>query len=1146
MNFCHLHVHTSYSLLDGHCSIDKLLDKVVEFGMDSIAITDHGVMYGVVEFYKKCKKRNIKPIIGCEVYVSKFDHKIKNQTNKKYNHLILLAETQEGYQNLIKIVSEGFINGFYYKPRIDKQYLREHNKGIIALSACLNGEVSTKILEDDINSAIEVVKEYVDIFGKNNFFLEVQDHGLKEDIKIRNSILELHRITGVEIVATNDVHYVEKSDYYYQEILSCISTGSKMSDKDRFKLPSHEFYLKSQDEMNEIFNDMDNAIINSLKIAERCNVNLKFHQMHLPQFFKTPDGFSNKDFLEFLVFNGLKSRYKEITEEIKNRAEMELQTIVEMGFVDYFLIVWDFIRFSRENNIPVGPGRGSAAGSIVAYSLKITNIDPIKYQLIFERFLNPQRVSMPDIDIDFDYERRDKVVEYVIKTYGKDHVSQIITFGRMQARNSIRDVGRVLDINFSKVDKIAKMIPQSIGITIEKALEINPSLKKFYEEDDEIKKLINSAMSIEGLPRHTSIHAAGVLISKDPITDIVPLSRSNGILVTQFNMIEIEELGLLKMDFLGLRTLTVINKTIQKISENRKIKVKIDEVDITDKKVIDLFNKAETIGIFQFESIGMRNFLKELKPTEFDDLIAANSLFRPGPMNEIKTYIENKNNTKKIKYIDPKLKPILSVTYGTIVYQEQVMQIVQQLAGFSLGEADNLRRAMSKKNMKLMKEYRSLFVFGNETGSGSNYIKGCINNGVSEENANKIYDLMIDFAKYAFNKSHSVAYSFVAFQTAYLKCYFPQEYMSSLISSVTDDTSKISLYINESKRIGIKIMPPNINESNFSFTPYNNEILFGLSGIKNVGNEFIKQILNEREKGKFSSFDNFITRIVNKGKNYINKKAIESLIKAGCFDCLGISRAKLLTIYEDIFISITNNSKFNVSGQLTLTEMIDKDYKENKYDIKDNNEKNYPKNNILKMEKEVLGFYVSDHPLSIYKESLKEFINFNLDVKNFKNYNQLDNKIVTCAGIIYSIKEKLTKNNRLMAFSYLEDLSGKIEVIIFPEVYEKFSDVILEDEILLVKGTLKSSDTEVKLIADELIEINNLISEKTLYLRMKYDKYKTVRNFLNKNHGITPVVINFYDKNKNVRLNKNLWIKENKTVLENLKNILGKENVDLI
>ena len=1141
--FTHLHLHTEYSLLDGYSRIDKLLDKCLDLGMDSVAITDHGSMYGVIEFYKQATKKGIKPIIGCEVYVSEKDHKIKDPTNKRYYHLILLAENEIGYKNLVKIVSEAYVNGFYYKPRVSFDFIKAHTEGLIALSACLNGEVNQRILENDMEAAISTAKKYEDAFGKGNYFLEIQDHGIPEQKQVNKGVAYLHRKLGIEMVATNDVHYIEREDSYLQDVLLCIQTGALVKDENRMRMPNREFYLKDPDTMSEIFKDYERAVENTTKIADRCKLEIKFHEPHLPYYTKLPEGLSNLDYLKLLVNQGISKKYKNPTSEIVERVKKEIEVINSMGYVDYFLIVWDFVNYARNNDIAVGPGRGSAAGSIVSYALDITQIDPIKYNLIFERFLNPERVSMPDIDIDFDYVLREKVVEYVNDLYGRDHVSQIITFGRMQARNAIRDVGRVLDIAYGKVDTIAKQIPATIGMTIDKALEESDSFRASYHKDAESKRLIDTARKLEGLPRHTSIHAAGVVISKDPLTEIIPLALSNDLVVTQFDMTEIEELGLLKMDFLGLRNLTVIKDTIKDIKKNYGLDIDIENIDVNDKNVIKQFNKAQTIGLFQFESAGMRAFLKNLKPTVFDDLIAANSLFRPGPMDEIPKYIHNKNNPEDVSFLDEKLRPILGVTYGIIVYQEQVMQIVQQLAGYSLGEADNLRRAMSKKKMSVMEENRDIFINGKVDEDGQILIPGAIRNGVDKKAANTIYDEMISFAKYAFNKSHSAAYSLVAVQTAYLKHYYPEEYMANLISSVMDQSSKLYLYVSETKRLGIEVLAPDINKSYGPFEVADKKIIFGLSGIKNLGANLIAATIKAREAGgEFINFKNFLERVEDVDSRALNKKGIESLIKAGAFDSLGYTRSSLMAIYEKAIATVHDNNKINVTGQINLLDMAgDVDTR----DIDMPNIAEYPKNIKLKLEKEVLGFYISEHPLSENAEALENIVNFTTDYRENLDERQmarLDGKYVTMAGILNNKKELTTKKRDLMAFASLEDMYGNIEMVIFPSTYKQYRNLIEDDNVLIVKGKLQTDESDVKLLASVFIDIKKT-NLSTLYLKMNFIEYNEIKGLILSHKGNNPVKIYFEDKKKLVSLDPKLYFEINDANIKILEDRLGKENV---
>ncbi len=1162
--FTHLHVHTEYSLLDGAARISELIKKVKELNMESIAITDHGVMYGIVEFYKQAKKAGIKPIIGCEVYVSERKCTDKDpQKDKNQYHLVLLAENQEGFKNLLKIVSEGFVNGFYYKPRIDYDILRKYSRGIIALSACLAGEVQYHLLNTSYSKAVQKALIYKEIFGENNFFLELQDHGMEEQKVINKGLVKMSKELEISLVATNDIHYINREDAKFHDILLCVQT-QKTIDEDRMRFPSNEFYLKSYEEMVKLF--PKESLENTVKIAERCNVELDFDTVHLPEF-KVPTGYTKQKYLRELCQKGLISRYKNITQEIQDRLDYELGVIEQMGYVDYFLIVWDFIKYSKDNNIMVGPGRGSAAGSLVAYTLKITNIDPLKYNLIFERFLNPERVSMPDIDIDFCYERREEVIDYVIRKYGEEKVAQIITFGTMAARGSIRDVGRALNMTYGEVDYIAKQIPMSIGMTIEKALEINKEFKELYETDDKVRELIDAARKVEGLPRHTSTHAAGVLISKEPVTEYVPLSRSKDVITTQFNMIELEELGLLKMDFLGLRTLTVIRDAIDLIKKNHNKVINFDDCEYDDKEVYKMFAKAETLGIFQFESSGMRVFLKELKPTQFENIVAANALFRPGPMGQIPTYIKNRINPENVEYLHPKLEPILNVTYGCMVYQEQVMQIVRDIGGFTMGRSDLLRRAMGKKKMKVMQEERQHFIYGSKDEDGNEAIPGAIKKGVDEKTANEIYDLMIDFAKYAFPKAHSTAYAALAYETAWLKHYYPVEFMAALISSIMGNTNSVSLYIRECKRLGIEILPPDINESESKFTVKDGKIRFGLAAVKNVGTNAIINIVKTRqEKGKFVSFIDFCQKV---DSMVLNKRQIESLIKCGAFDSMNVRRSQLMAVYEKTVDSINNQRKKNIDGQVSLFDSsMGKNaitIEEKLPDINEFNEKM-----LLAMEKDMMGVYISGHPLSEYEQELNKLTTTNCsELNELKENNEnsepnikiKDGSKVIVGGIIIKKQNKITKNNNMMAFITLEDLYGTIEVIVFPRTLDTYSNYVFEDSLVLIEGNININEEEnPKLICNKikpLVKINEekLIQEKIekperkLFLKVKdsyhYKKIRTILvDTLNISQGNDPVIV--YNENSKglIKIQKCNWVNsEDKFLISELEELLGRENV---
>lgn len=1156
--FTHLHVHTEYSLLDGACRIEELVKKAKELDMTSLAITDHGAMYGVVEFFKQAKKVGIKPILGFEAYVSPRGMTDKDpQKDKNQYHLVLLAENQEGFKNIMKLCSTGFVEGYYYKPRIDHDTLKKHSKGIIALSACLAGEVQSHLLDNNYEEAKKTALKYMEIFGENNFFLEMQDHGMKEQQVVNESLIKLSSETKIKLVATNDVHYINKEDAYFHDVLLCIQIQKTTTDEDRMKFPSDEFYLKSYEEMAKLF--PEDALINTSDIADRCNVELDFNTVHLPEF-KIPKAYTKSAYFREICQEGLKERYKDVTEDIQNRLDYEINVIEQMGYVDYFLIVWDFIKYARDNEIMVGPGRGSAAGSLVAYSMKITNIDPLKYNLIFERFLNPERVSMPDIDVDFCYERREEVIEYVKRNYGKERVAQIITFGTMAARGSIRDVGRALNLSYGEVDFIAKKIPMNLGMTILSALEINKELKDLYERDLKVKKLIDIALKVEGLPRHASTHAAGVLISKREVTEYVPLSRNKDVITTQFNMIELEELGLLKMDFLGLRTLTVIRDAILLIEKNHNIKVDFSNCQYDDKEVYKMFANAETLGIFQFESSGMRAFLSELKPTEFENLSAANALYRPGPMGQIPVYIKNKLHPESVTYLHQKLEPILNVTYGCMVYQEQVMQIVRDIGGFTMGRSDLLRRAMGKKKMSVMLEERQNFIYGKSAENSEPAILGAVNNGVDEKAANDIYDLMVEFAKYAFPKAHSVAYAALAYETAWLKLHYPVEFMAALISSIMGSSGTVSLYIRECKRLKIEILPPDVNESSDKFTVENGKIRFGLAAVKNVGTNVIAEIIRAREnKGKFISFTDFCTKV---DQSVLNKRQIESLIKCGAFDFLEVKRSQLMAIYEKTIDTVSNQRKRNIEGQFSLFD----DAVAASMDITSDEEMpNLPEYNekiLLAMEKEMVGVYLSGHPLSEYEKELEKSATINTsEIADMRESEEdkhvIDGSKVVLGGIIIKKQNKITKNNNMMAFITLEDLYGTVEGIIFPKIYEKFKDIIYEDNIILIEGTLDVSEEEApKLICNKITELKKEKVENTkessyrkLYIKVENaEHYKKIKkeliNNICKYTGNDCVIIYNQQEKANMVLPMKNWVNiENVELISNLKKILGEENI---
>ncbi len=1065
--FVHLHVHTEYSLLDGANRIKDLIRRTAELGMDSIAITDHGVMFGVIDFYKEAVKNNIKPIIGCEVYTarrSRFDK--QSGVDSDQGHLVLLAKDMAGYKNLMKIVSIGFTEGYYYKPRIDFDVLERHSEGIIALSACLSGDVPRALLNNDYESARETALKLSSIFGKDNFYLELQSNGIEEQNLVNQQLIKMSRETGLPLIATNDAHYLRREDARAHEILLCIQTGKNINDEDRMRFSTDEFYIKSVDEMYRLFGNIPEALENTLKVSERCNVELEFNKLHLPAY-EVPGGVEPFEYLRHLCMNGLKHIYgRDLSNEKVERLEYELGVIRQMGYVDYFLVVWDFIKYAKDNGIMVGPGRGSAAGSLVSYTLGITSIDPLKYNLLFERFLNPERVSMPDIDIDFCYERRQEVIDYVVRKYGEDRVAQIITFGTMAARAAIRDVGRALDIPYNEVDVVAKMIPFQIGMNIEKALEINPELRAAYNEDEKVRELIDTARLLEGMPRHSSTHAAGVVISKDPINEYVPLQKNDESITTQYVMGHLEELGLLKMDFLGLRTLTVVRDAVELAKKNYNADFDINKMSMDDPAVFRLISEGRTSGVFQIESGGMTQFMKELQPVSLEDIIAGISLYRPGPMDQIPRYIRNKNNTDSIKYDHPLLKNILDVTYGCMVYQEQVMQIVRDLAGYSMGRSDLVRRAMAKKKISVMEQERQNFIHGIVDDNGNIVVKGAVRSGVDEATANKIFDEMMDFASYAFNKSHAAAYAVVAYQTAWLKCYYPVEFMAALLNSFLGSSEKVSQYVHECKNMNIEVLPPDINESSVKFTVVNGKIRFGLAAVKNVGEVPVRGIIEDKEQnGVFKSFRDFLERIDGRD---INKRCIESLIKSGAFDSFGIFRSRLVASYEKMLDGIQQNRKRNMDGQMSMFDIDSGSSKEIPVHEDYPDIKEYPPKMLLAMEKEMLGLYISGHPLKEFEDDLNTQVNlFSSSLNQNRSEvtgdgeelieelkNVYDGMPVTVGGIIASKKSKTTKNNNLMAFITLEDLYGYMEVIVFPTIYERFSNLIVEENIVIVNGRI--------------------------------------------------------------------------------------------
>ncbi len=1148
-NFTHLHVHTGFSLLDGSSKIKELVKKTKELGMDSIAITDHGVMYGCVEFYKAAKAEGIKPIIGCEVYVaskSRFDK--ENSPDNFYYHLVLLAENNKGYDNLIKIVSYGFKDGFYYKPRVDIELLEKYHEGIIALSACLAGPVARTIIRQGYDKAKEVALRYNNIFGENNFFLELQDHmdGSVDQQTVNQSLMRMHQETGIPLVATNDCHYISPEDAEAHDILLCIQTNTTVDEADRMRYEGGQYYVKSPEEMYSLFPYAHQACENTYKIAQRCNVEFEFGNYKLPVF-DVPDGKAAVEYLSELALNGLKERYGEVTPKLKERLDYELSIIIQMGFVDYFLIVWDFIKYAKDNGISVGPGRGSAAGSIVAYSLRITDIDPIKYDLIFERFLNPERVSMPDIDIDFCYERRGEVIDYVRRKYGNDQVVQIVTFGTMAARNAIRDVGRALNIPYADVDRVAKMVPQELHITIEKALVKNPEFKEIYDTDPTVKHLIDMSMKLEGLPRHTSTHAAGVIISDRPVEDYVPLNLNvkDNAITTQYTMTICEELGLLKMDFLGLRTLTVIQNAFKEIERNYGLKFDGHNIDYGDREVYDLISSGKTLGVFQLESPGMTSFMKELRPNNIEDIIAGISLYRPGPMDFIPKYIDGKNNPSHIKYTHPLLEPILRNTYGCIVYQEQVMQIVQELAGYSLGRSDMVRRAMSKKKADVMAKERENFI----NGLGDS-VPGCVKNGIPANIANIIFDEMTDFAKYAFNKSHAACYAVVAYQTAWLKTHYPAEFMAALMTSVQDRPDKIALYIANCKTMNIGILPPDINESLSNFSVSDRNIRFGLSAIKGVGSNNITSIMKNRSnEGNFKSLHQFLDRM---GSN-INSKTIESLIYAGAFDSLGGKRSQYIQSYKKMYDGLNSRKKSNIEGQMSLFQLGGESSQEN-YKDELPNVPEFENRFLLDKEKEYLGIYVSGHPLDEYNEVLSKYISnstldFAFEEEDFSNPNKItDGTEVIVGGIVTAVKKHYTKSNQQMAFVTLEDLYGTIDIIVFPAIYTSVSAFLTENNIILVKGRASVSEDKGSSILANAISDYDHINRKnqTLWIRIPKDSSITISDVstITKKHtGDVRVII--YDEKTGQKMTtaREGYVSLNDILLEELKELVGESSL---
>ena len=1147
MAFTHLHVHTEYSLLDGSNKIKELVARTKELGMDSVAITDHGVMYGVIDFYRAARAAGIRPIIGCEVYVapnSRFDK--AGQQDNKYNHLVLLAENNTGYHNLMKLVSKGFTEGFYYKPRVDMEVLRQYHEGIIALSACLAGIVPEYIQKGLYEEAKSKALELESVFGKGNFFLELQDHGIPAQKTVNNSLLRMSQETGIELVATNDIHYTYAEDEKPHDILLCIQTGKKVADEDRMRYEGGQYYVKSEEEMKKLFPYAKQACENTHKIAKRCHVDIEFGKYKLPEF-PVPEGYDAWSYLNKLTWDGLMQRYEKPDESLKKRLEYELSTIKNMGFVDYFLIVWDFIHYAKSHGIAVGPGRGSAAGSLVSYCLGITDLDPIKYNLLFERFLNPNRVTMPDIDVDFCFERRQEVIDYVVRKYGKERVVQIVTFGTMAARGVIRDVGRVLDLPYAQVDSVAKMVPSELNITIDLALKKNPEFKKIYDEDPVIHELIDMSKRLEGLPRHTSTHAAGVVISPKAVDEFVPLSRGvDDCITTQFTMTTLEELGLLKMDFLGLRTLTVIQNAVNLINRQREVPLDMHEINYDDPKVYEMISSGRTEGIFQLESAGMKSFMKELKPSTLEDIIAGISLYRPGPMDFIPKYIKGKQNQSEIVYDCPELEEILAPTYGCIVYQEQVMQIVMKLAGYDLGRSDLVRRAMSKKKADVMAKEREYFVYGNKELN----VPGCIARGIDERIANKIFDDMTDFAKYAFNKSHAAAYTIVSYQTAWLKYYYPVEFMAALMTSVIDNPSKVAEYIMECRKMNIKILPPDINEGERDFSVSGGNIRYALSAIKSVGRGVIDNIVKERkENGPFISLKDFIERLSGKE---VNKRTIESFVKSGAMDGLHATRRQLMMVYVQVMDQVNQERKKSMTGQMTLFDFVsDEDKAE--FDVHYPNVGEYDKELKLAFEKEVLGIYISGHPLEEYEKFLTKNVtavttDFYLDDDTGESRVR-DNQNVIIGGMITSKTVKVTRNNKLMAFLTLEDLVGTVEVVVFPQDYEKHQKYLTEEQKVYIRGRVSASeDQQAKLVCERIIPFDEIPKEiwikfdsKDDYMQREQELYR----MLEMESGIDRIVI-YCAREKAVKKLENRYaVHGDDRMLQILRSAFGEENVKL-
>ena len=1146
MSFVHLHVHTEYSLLDGQIRIKELVEKVKKLSMNAVAITDHGNMFGVIELYKECKKQNIKPILGCEVYVAPRSRLEKQgKIDSEPNHLVLLAMNNIGYKNLIKLCSIGYTEGFYYKPRIDMEVLKKYNEGLICLSACLAGKLARQIVMSNLTGAKETIEEFIDIFGKDRYFLEIQDNKLREQLLVNQNIIALAKEYGLNVVATNDCHYLDKSDYDSHEVLLCIGTRKTLNEEDRMSFKTNEFYVKSEEEMLQAFSNFKEAVYNTQRIADMCNVEIEFGKTILPEF-KINEDMTHLEYFTKLCYDGIKKRYSEDKyDEVKKRVDYEISVIDKMGYIDYFLIVADFINYAKSQDIPVGPGRGSGAGSICAYLIGITNIDPLRFNLIFERFLNPERVSMPDFDVDFCYERRGEVIDYVSRKYGKDHVAQIITFGTLAAKAVIRDVARVLDISYQKADIIAKLVPRDLKITIDKALEQNVELKNMYDTDIEVRHTIDISRKLEGLARHASTHAAGVVITKEPVVNYVPLYEISDQISTQFTMTTLEELGLLKMDFLGLRTLTVIYDTIKLVKKIRNIDVKFDD-KYDDKLTYKLLTEGKTLGVFQMESKGFIQMMMKLKPDTIEDIVVMISLYRPGPMDQIPRYIKNKNNPEHIEYTHESLKNILNVTYGCMLYQEQVMQIFRDLAGYSLGRADIVRRAMGKKKIDVMNKERAIFV------------EGAKKNNIDEESANKIFDEMAEFAKYAFNKSHAAAYAVVTYQTAYLKAHFKEEFMASTMNSMIGNLKKIPEYIEECKSLGIEVLKPDINESYGKFAVINGKIRFALESIKNVGENAIDEIVKERKiNGKYLSFVDFCKRV---SLDVVNKKCIESLVMAGCFDEIekDVNRYDILDSYEKIIDNVNNTKRNNYVNQMNFFD-IGVISKKSDIEIKKTG-RNLSKKEMLNMEKEMLGLYVSGHPLDEYKDYIlknssvtSKKLNDIIDSNEFDTEkNEYDSKLVTICGMITEIRKLTTRSNKQMLFAKVDDLYGSIEAVIFPNIYARFLNIIQKDTVVKITGKVSLKENDLPKILVSNLEVVKIQNTKKIYIRIPKDKLDLeprvigyIKDLNKEYNGTTPVYIYYDGTNKVKLLNKSMWLICNNEVNEKLNLAFGEENVKI-